>query len=148
MKRVQKQLMISFLSLILLSILLVVAGEAGIQFFTFSFRGTGHSGQAQFICQTLLEILTIGAIPLALRLFKLKKIHQELVSKPEKALLKWGQLRIWILFLPLLLNIIFYYASMAPGFGYMGIILFLCLFFIVPTKGRCSEDITDNLDKK
>nr|WP_298671786.1 hypothetical protein [uncultured Prevotella sp.] len=148
MERVQKQLMISFIGLMLLSILLVVAGESGIAFFTFSFRGTGHSGQAQFIWQALLEITTIGVIPLALRLFKFKKVHQDLVSRREKALLKWGQVRIWLLFLPLLLDVTFYYASMAPGFGYMAIILFLCSFFIIPTKGRCTEDVEKDLEKK
>lgn len=141
MRRVQRQLMTSFLGLMALSVLLVVVGEWGLLPLSFQVFGPESAGEIQFLCQTLLEIATIGVIPLALRLFKFKKVHQELVTDKEKALSKWGLLRILILFVPLLLNVLFYYASMTPGFGYMGIILFLCSFFITPTKSRCMDDV-------
>ena len=58
-------------------------------------------------------------------------------------------LRLVLLGLPLLLNTFAYYAFMGVPFGYMAIILFLCLLFVAPTRNRyerekASLQTTDN----
>jgi hypothetical protein len=49
--------------------------------------------------------------------------------------------RLLMLCVPMVLNTVLYYMFMNVAFGYMGIILFLCLFFIVPTRERCMSEI-------
>ena len=95
----------------------------------------------EFILQTVMIFVTIGVIPLALRLFRFKKIRNGLLS-PDGAqkLLLWGMLRIGMLSLPLLLNTLLYYLFMRPGFGYLAIILLLTLFFVYPSKRRCIDE--------
>ena len=44
---------------------------------------------------------------------------------------------------PMLINTFMYYQTMAPAFGYMAIILFLCLFFVYPSVGRCEDETTE-----
>jgi len=141
MKQVQRMLMISFLVYILFGILLVVFFEMNWvpdQILDNSLTGTGC-----FLIQILMQLITICVIPVALRLFKFKRIHESLINRPERALAKWAGIRIHMLCLPMVLNILFYYLTLSAGFGYMAIILFLCLFFIAPTKGRCVAETTD-----
>lgn len=135
--------MILFLGLLLLAVLLVVAGESGFTFVTLE----PSSVQTAFLCQSLMEIATVILIPLALRLFKFRRVHQALATDGVKGLWKWGQVRIFMLCVPLILNVVFYYATMSAAFGYMAIILFLCLFFIVPTKGRCEDEVEKAAEK-
>ena len=47
-----------------------------------------------------------------------------------------AMLRLLLLGCPLLVNTFLYYLFMNVAFGYMAIILFLCLLFIIPTKER------------
>ena len=49
-------------------------------------------------------------------------------------------LRLVLLGLPLLLNTFAYYAFMGVPFGYMAIILFLCLLFVMPTRNRYERE--------
>jgi hypothetical protein len=140
MKQVQRMLMISFLVYILFGILLVVFFE--MDWVPDNFLDNGLTDSGCFLVQILMQLITICVIPVALRLFKFKKIHESLISQPERALAKWAGIRIHMLCLPMVLNILFYYLTMSAGFGYMAIILFLCLFFIVPTMGRCVAETT------
>ena len=100
-----------------------------------------------FICKTVLVISTLALIPLALRLFKFRKIHEELINDttPNHAkLLVYGMLRMDMLHFPMIINILLYYFFMEPGFGYMAIVLFLSSLFIVPTMKRCEAEVTEN----
>ena len=49
-------------------------------------------------------------------------------------------LRLLLLFLPLLADTLLYYIYMNPTFGYLGIILALCLPFVYPSEGRCISE--------
>jgi hypothetical protein len=84
-----------------------------------------------------MEILTLASIPLALRLFKFRKIHAELLEYKAPALQKWGIVRLTLLLSPMLINTILYYMYMNTAFGYLAIILVLCLPFVYPTMSRC-----------
>lgn len=100
-----------------------------------------------FICQIVFQIGTLALIPLALRLFKFRKIHDEIINDetPNHAkLLVYGMLRMDMLHLPMIINLMLYYFFMVPGFGYMAIVLFLSSLFIVPTMKRCEAEVTES----
>lgn len=97
------------------------------------------TGASEFVWATIMELLTICIIPVALRLFRFRHIAERLVS--AEALLNWGALRLLMLCVPMVLNTLLYYMYMNVAFGYMGIILFLCLFFIMPTRARCESEV-------
>jgi hypothetical protein len=135
MKEVQQKLMACYLGLIGIAVLLVVLGETDVMILP------SMSGSAEFVAQIIMELCTIIVIPLSLKLFSVKRVHNMLVEKKEKALIKWGLFRMNLLLFPMLIDILFYYQTMSPAFGYMAIILFLSLFFVNPSKGRCKDDV-------
>ena len=100
----------------------------------------GADSQVEFAILTVMELLTIGCIPWALRLLKFKKIEADLQERHEEALLKWGVLRLSMLEVPLILNTICYYLFLNTSFGYMAIILLLCMAFVYPTKEKCNVE--------
>ena len=44
----------------------------------------------------------------------------------------------------MVVNTLLYYIYMNTTFGYMAIIMALCLPFVFPTKGRCLAEIEEN----
>ena len=96
-----------------------------------------------FLMQVIMEFLTIAVIPLALKLFAFKAVKRKLVNGKGSALLPWGTARINMLCLPMLVNTFMYYQTMSPAFGYMAIILFLCVFFVYPSMARCVSETED-----
>lgn len=100
---------------------------------------------AEFLLVSFMELITIVTIPLTMRLFKFKKIANALTSDQLCApgrLLFWGTFRIACLGMPLLVNTILYYLFMNVAFGYMGIILLICMPFIYPNMERCINETT------
>lgn len=139
MKRTQTILMSVFVALLTLTILWVVLAETGV-IETGQFTG---NAQQEFLQVAVMEIATLGSVFLALRLFKFKAIHKELVENKEQALLKWGLIRLVLLEVPMLSNTLFYYQFMNTTFGYLAIIQLLCLPFVFPTMGRCLAEVED-----
>ena len=88
----------------------------------------------------LMELMTLGCAFLALRLFKFEKIHQELISAKAVALRNWGVIRLVMLLFPLWADTLLYYIYMNTTFGYLGIILVLCLPFVYPSLSRCEAE--------
>lgn len=140
LKQTQKLLMYNFFFMLGVALLLVLLYECELV------TSTELSSDAQFVfgLQVLMELVTIVAIPVALKLFSLKVIRKKLVKGKGGALLRWGTLRINMLCLPMLVNVFLYYQTMSPAFGYMAIILALCLFFVYPSMGRCYEETEEN----
>lgn len=64
------------------------------------------------------------------------------MTKKEPAMLKWGMLRLLILEAPMVSNTYLYYIYMNTTFGYLAIILLLCLPFVFPTLNRCIAETT------
>ena len=89
-----------------------------------------------------MELLTLCIIPMSLRLFKFGAVSRRLVS--AESLLKYGMVRMLMLCLPMLANTLLYYLYMNVAFGYMAIIVFLCLAFVLPTKTRCESEVSAN----
>jgi len=71
----------------------------------------------QFLLTTIMELATLAAAYLGLRLFR-----------------KSWKVRMSILVVPLVLNIILYLVYQTTPFFYMGVILLLCIPFVWPRK--------------
>lgn len=133
MKKVSKQLMVFYTAQVALALVAIVLFEldvlpAGIK---------ADDKQSEFALTSVMELITLGAAFLGLRLFKFKAIHNDLVTRKEIAMWKWGMARLIILEAPMVINTLLYYIYMNPTFGYLGIILALCLPFVYPSEGRC-----------
>ena len=139
LKQVQRILMTNFLFMLVVTLLLVVLYELE------WLEPTNLAGDVMLVyfITIVMELLTIAVIPLALKLFSIKWVRRKLVNGKGTALLQWGTARINMLCLPMLINTFMYYQTMAPAFGYLAIILFLCLFFIYPSIGRCEDETAD-----
>ncbi len=140
MRRVRNILSIEFYLSIFVSLMIVILFENDILL-----SGEWAADKpCEFTVLSVMELLTIITIPLSLRLFKFKRVNRDLTTSDNREiqLTKWGLIRLSMLCFPMLINTLFYYLFMNVAFGYMGIILFLCLFFIVPTTDRCIEETT------
>jgi hypothetical protein len=137
MKETQKQLMIAFCTPIIICAVLVVLFESDLLLS----GGCTENKSLEFLVLSIMELITICLIPLSLRLFRFGKVRKALAEKKAEALISWGVLRLGLLSVPMILNTLFYYLFMNVAFGYMAIILFLCLFFVVPTMDRCQSEV-------
>lgn len=137
MTEVRNKLLALFVGMIVAALLIVVLFETGV-----CEDGvlTGVNPQVEFAFLTVMELLTIAMIPLALRLLKFKNIENELRERHLEALKKWGALRLLLLELPLVLNTLFYYLFLNTSFGYMAIILLICMAFVYPSEPRCAVE--------
>lgn len=137
MTEVRNKLMALFVGMIVAALLFVVLFETGV-----CEDGVlaGVNPQMEFAFLTVMELLTIAMIPLALRLLKFKNIENELRERHLEALKKWGALRLLLLELPLVLNTLFYYLFLNTSFGYMAIILLICMVFVYPSEPRCAAE--------
>ncbi|MBP5799905.1 MAG: hypothetical protein J6W43_08345 [Prevotella sp.] len=139
MKKVSKLLMV-------LCILLVAVALAMVLLYELDVMESGvlaDSKQTEFMAMSTMELVTLASAFLGLRLFKFKKIHQDLVSRKEPALMQWGILRLLVLEVPMVVNTYLYYMYMNATFGYLAIILLLCLPFVLPTLQRCLAETTE-----
>lgn len=139
MKQTQRLLMILFITSIVLPLAMVVLFETGI-------IATGIMAgetQSEFLLTSTMELVTLAFAFLSLRLFKFAYIHADLVNRQEKALLKWGYLRLLLIQAPLVINTLLYYLYMKPTFGYLAIILALCLPFVYPSMDRCMAEVSE-----
>lgn len=139
LKRVQRILLIQFILPIVISLIIVLIYETEV----FAAGNWAHSPEKEFICLVIMELVTICCIPLSLRLFKFKRVENKLKDDADRslnALLKWGSCRLNMLGVPLIINSLLYYLFMNVTFLYMAIIIFLGLFFIVPTLERCATE--------
>ena len=94
-----------------------------------------------YYCTLARELLTIAAIPFALRLFRFASVKRRLVEQPE-SLLRFASLRMMLIAIPMLINGLLYYMFMSTTFGYMGIICLLCMSFVYPSANRCKSEIS------
>ena len=102
-----------------------------------------NSGARMYL-PTVMILLTLGAIPLSLWMFKKRRIHNDLVQNKAVALVKWGILRLMIQGNLLVINTFFYYAfGFEPSYGYLAVVVLLSMIFIFPTMNRCIAETTD-----
>lgn len=92
--------------------------------------------QDEFLCTIAMELVTIVFIPIALRLFKTKDVDRRLDEGDTKTFKTWSIVRILMITVPLLMNTLLYYIFMNTTFGYMALILLICLPFIYPATRK------------
>lgn len=97
----------------------------------------GASGNGEFLVTILMELLTLASVPLALKLFHFRRIRRDLVIRKESSLLRWGFIRLSMLSVLLVANTLLYYIYMCTAFGYMALIIVICLPFVYPSMDRC-----------
>lgn len=139
MKRTQLILMGFFITTIVVVLAFVVLFETD----TIASGLLAGDNQTEFLFTALMELVTLGFAFLSLRLFKFGKIHSDLVARKEIALMKWGVTRIMLIQGPLCFDTLLYYLYMKPTFGYLAIILALCLPFVFPSMDRCIAETSE-----
>lgn len=135
MKRIQHILAAVFAAFVALSLLLVVLFETD-TLPVGTLKGVCADGE--FVAAAVMELLTLCVIPVALRLFRFDAVRRSMAS--GGAQLRWSLVRILMLCVPMAANTLLYYLYMNVAFGYMGIILLLCLAFVLPTRARCEAE--------
>lgn len=138
MKRVRAILMVEFYASIIIALCIVALYE----FEVIVMGNFTVDEKNEFMWATIMELITLIVIPLALKLFKIGMVKKRLNQTGEKALLRWGTLRILLLAFPLIFNTLLYYLFMATTFGYMAIILLLCMPFVYPALGKCYYEVS------
>ena len=139
MKQVSKQLLTFYIAQIVIALVFIVLFETD----TLPVGVKADDKQSEFVLTALMEIISLGAAFLGLRLFKFKPIHNDLVNRKATAMWKWGMTRLIILEAPMVINTLLYYIYMNTTFGYLGIILLLCLPFVFPSLSRCEAETTE-----
>ncbi|MBO7110179.1 MAG: hypothetical protein J6V97_08820 [Prevotella sp.] len=139
MKKTRNLLMTIFSGALLLATLLYILGE----FLNVDMGIFAETTREQrFICSTVMILLTIALLPLSLRLFKFKRISNDLQQRKAPALAKWGTLRLCVMGALLVVNTFLYYAfEMEPSYGYLAVVTLLCMPFVIPTMSRCEEEV-------
>lgn len=97
----------------------------------------------EFIAATVMELVTICAIPVVLRTFKFGFIKKRVRNGGIGSLQFWSLLRMLIFCILMVVNTLLYYLFMYVAFGYMAIILFLCIFLIFPTMERLKKEMEE-----
>lgn len=137
MKETSRKLMIPYIGSIILAAGMVVLYETQITLE----GGLAGDVQGEFLTATVMELLTICSIPLALRLFKFRKVRSIIEKEKEDGLFRMALIRMALICLPMLVNTLLYYLYMAPAFGYMAMVGFISMAFITPTVKRCDSEL-------
>ncbi len=140
MKKTQQQLMLLFGTFLVLSAAIYVAGEF-LHYDMSIFDDASHT--TRFCIYTTMILLTVIMLPLALRLFKFRKVSDDLHLRQAAALRQWGSLRLIVMGLLLLVNTALYYAfGLEASYGYLAVVTLLCFPFVIPTMSRCKAELS------
>ncbi len=146
MKRLLHCLQWEYAAIWVLPLLLVILYETGIMAegaFAGDFR-------TEYLLQTVGILLTVGLIPLSLRLFHLSLINRvKQLPLPEalKSYRRWSEIRIALLLVPVLMNLSFYYLTMNNTGVWCALMALLASLFCVPTRKRMLEELDLPTDK-
>ena len=135
-KKVKKQLTALLWTCILIAVAIMAMFESNVVLP----GGMAGDINAEFVTASVIELVTLAVIPIAMWLFKWKKVKSQLKECPHRALLKWGSLRLMLLCLPLIASVVAFYLFQKPAFGYLALVLALCLFFVYPSKQKCLQE--------
>ena len=144
MKKVSKQLMAFYVAQVALALVAVAVFELDL----LPVGVMAHDKQSDFVLTFVMELMSLGGAFLGLRLFKFKVIHDDLVKRQEKAMWKWGMTRLLILEAPMVVDTLLYYTYMNTTYGYLAIILLLCLPFVFPSLDRCLAETEEVKSEK
>ena len=139
MKNVSKRLTLVYAGIAALVLLLIVLFETEV----LESGVMAEDKQSELLLTFVMELVSLGAAFLGLRLFKFKTVHDDLVTRKEAAMMKWGLIRLLIIEVPMLADTLLYYIYMNTTFGYLGIMLLLCMPFVYPSMNRCIAETTE-----
>ena len=112
-----------------------------------------YAGDAQmeYIFQSVCILLTICLIPLALRLFNLnlvKRIKELPLQEALKSYRIWGDVRLSLLFAPVMLGLTFYYLTLNTTGLFCACMALIASLFCVPSENRIINelDLPENLN--
>ena len=137
MNRISKYLTLIYMLLVAVTLVVIVLYETDV----LESGILAEDKQSEFILTFVMELVSLGAAFLGLRLFKFKTVHNDLITRQESAMMKWGTIRLLILEVPMLADTLLYYIYMNTTFGYLAIILLLCLPFVFPSLSRCLGEV-------
>ena len=138
MEKTALRLRILFFATLLVVGIIVVLFETGI----LSEGMCALDKRMEYFAAVIVELFTLIAVPLALRLFKFGAVRRRLFEDKEHALAIWGTIRILILGLPMVMSALLYYLFLNASFGYIAIILLISMLFIYPSMERCVSETT------
>lgn len=137
MEKTRRILLAEMCASLLVAAIIVVLFECGV----LPAGALSPNTQTTFIATLTMQIITIGAIPLALYMFRISFIDRQLKADSSTAassLLRWGSVRMLLLCLPMIANVLLYYlTSLTVSFAYLAIILAVSLAFVYPSADRC-----------
>lgn len=147
MKKTRNILMIVYWLQLLAAAILYVCGDY--LEFDMAVLASKEEPPVNYYVQMVMILLTLGLVPLALRLFKFNSIHASLTARPAQALLKWGGVRLLILGLLLFVNTLLYYIyGFEPTYGYLAVMVMLTMPFVLPTMERCKTETEEPVETK
>lgn len=100
--------------------------------------------QMEYISQSVGILLTIGLIPLALRLFNLnlvKRIKELSLQRALTSYKTWNEIRLSLLFVPTVLNFSFYYLTLNTTGLFCGAMAMIASLFCIPSKKRIMHEL-------
>ena len=139
MKSISKRLVVIYMSLAAIALAIIILYETDI----LEAGVMEEQKQLEFILTAMMELISLGAAFMGLRLFKFKTVHNDLVNRQEPAMWKWGVIRLLILGVPMVIDTLLYYIFMNTTFGYLAVMLLLCLPFVFPSVNRCLAETSE-----
>lgn len=138
----------AFLGVWTASLLLVVLYETGL----YQEGLLAGNAQMEYILQSVSILLTIGLIPLALRMFNLnlvKRIKELPLQQALKSYQTWSLMRLALLFVPAIMALSFYYLTMNTTNLFCACMALIATLFCVPSENRIKNelDLPDNLNE-
>lgn len=139
-KRLLGTLKVCFIALWALPVTLVILYETGI----FAEGIYAGDAQAEYIIQSGCILLTIGLIPLSLRLFSLnlvKRIKELPLMQALESYRIWSEIRICLLAVPALISTSFYYLTLNTTGIFCACMALVASLFCVPTYNRLLNEL-------
>ena len=85
MKSISKRLVVIYISLVAIALAIIILYETDI----LEAGVMEEQKQLEFILTAMMELISLGAAFMGLRLFKFKTVHNDLVNRQEPAMWKW-----------------------------------------------------------
>ena len=98
----------------------------------------------EYISAVVMELIMLITIPRALFVVRMSVLRKWITSDSVRINTRYdlfANLRMLVLALPMILNLVFYYAfGNNPTFGYMAVIYFICMFLVYPSEARYESE--------
>lgn len=132
-----KKLMTIFIASLLLNAMIIIIYETNILLE----GGLCGDANSEFLASTAMQLITIGEIPLALRMFKFNGVRAYITANGIQGHYRMALIRMMMLMVPLTINVLCYYLFMKASFAYLAVIIAISLIFIIPTQSRCDSEL-------